>query len=104
LAGLHLLSALLSTLLSGLLPSGLVLISLVIYICHKNISPSRFIDYSCGRVLRHTLSGNDRFGSEDQYFAHAVKIYDSFSGASFPFSIRAGHAVRCLTVRSQSGS
>jgi hypothetical protein len=103
LAGLHLLSALLSTLLSGLLPSGLVLISLVIYICHKNISPSisiRFIDCSCGDALRHPLSVNDRFGSEDQYSAHAVKIYDSFSGASFPFSIRAGHAIRCLTVRS----
>jgi hypothetical protein len=43
LAGLHLLSAL----LPALLLSGLVLISLVIYICHKNISPSisiRFID------------------------------------------------------------
>jgi len=94
LAGLHLLSALLPTLLPGLLPallpSGLVLISLVIYICHKNISPSisiRFIDCSYGGALRHPLPGNDCFRSEDRCSAHEVKIYDSFSGARFPFSL-----------------
>jgi hypothetical protein len=55
LIGLPLLSALLTTLLatllSGLLPGALGLISLVIYICHKYISPSisiRIIDDSCG--------------------------------------------------------
>jgi hypothetical protein len=41
-------------------------------------------------ALRHPLLGNDRFEGKDRYSAHAVKIYDSFSGVRFHFSARAG--------------
>jgi len=91
LIGLSLLSTLLATLLSGLLPSRLGLISPVIYICHKYVSPSIsiifIIDDMCDvaganparssrrtAALRHTLLGNDHFGSKDQYSANTVKI------------------------------
>jgi hypothetical protein len=84
---------LLSGLPLALLPRGLGLISLLIWVCHKITSLSisiRIIDNYCGAdatiqrhssrrivALRHPLLGNDRFGSNGQFFTRAVEIFDS---------------------------